>query len=325
MTRTFPGLAALLLFLIPLLAIPAAAQPPAPKGVQAPGYYRMALGDMEITALYDGFTRLKPELLTNVKAKDLQAMFQRMFVDPSNGVQTAVNAFLVHTGQNLILVDAGGGKSLGPSMGNITANVRAAGYDPAQIDTVLLTHLHPDHACGLLNQDGTPAFPAATVLVAEQEAAFWLDPAATTKIPEKMQRVLGLAKASVAPYQAKGALKTFKPGDSLLPGLLSVAEFGHTPGHTGFLFTSGGQSILIWGDVVHSHSVQFAKPGAAIEFDTDQKQAVATRAKLLAAMAKERFWVGGAHLPFPGIGRVRAERTGYAWVPVEFAPMPAGR
>jgi glyoxylase-like metal-dependent hydrolase (beta-lactamase superfamily II) len=106
-----------------------------------------------------------------------------------------------------------------------------------------------------------------------------------------------------------------------MPGVKSVAEPGHTPGHAGYLFSSEGQQLLVWGDVVHSHPVQFMHPEVSIEFDVDSKQAIATRKKLFADTAKQKLWVAGAHLPFPGIGHVRAEKTGYAWVPVEYSPL----
>jgi glyoxylase-like metal-dependent hydrolase (beta-lactamase superfamily II) len=108
-----------------------------------------------------------------------------------------------------------------------------------------------------------------------------------------------------------------------LPGVRSVSEFGHTPGHSGYLLASKGQKLLIWGDVVHAHAVQFAKPEVAIEFDVDSKQAVATRKALMQSMASEGTLVAGAHLPFPGVGHVRADGKGrFSWVPVEFSPMP---
>lgn len=297
------------------------AAPPAKQTSQVPGYYRMAIGDIEVTALYDGDIKLDNKLLKGISEKDLQSLLARMFLETSKGVQTAVNGYLLNTGHNLILVDTGAAKCFGPTMGNIGANLHAAGYAPEQIDTVLLTHLHGDHACGLVGVDGKAAYANATVYVSKQEAAFWLNKDVQAKSPDSMQPFFKLAQDSVAPYVQAGKLKEFDSGAEILPGVKSVAEPGHTPGHAGYLFSSEGQQLLVWGDVVHSHAVQFTHPEVAIEFDVDNKQAIATRKKLFADTARQKLWVAGAHLPFPGIGHVRAEKTDYAWVPVEYSPL----
>lgn len=304
---------------------PALAEPPGQQRTQAPGFYRMALGDFEVTALYDGFIDLDRKILSGTSAEDIQSLLARMFLDETSGVQTAVNAYLVHTGKNLVLVDTGTAKAFGPALGFIADNIRAAGYSPEQVDTVLLTHLHPDHANGLLRPDGAMLFPNATVHVAKADADFWLSEEVAAKAPTENQPFFAMARAAVAPYAAAGKLKPYQPGDSLVPGVESVAAYGHTPGHSGYLFTSGERSILMWGDVVHSHAVQFARPEVVIEFDVDKAQAIATRKKIFADAAAQKLWVAGAHLPFPGIGHVRTEGKGYAWVPVEFGPIRSDR
>ncbi|MCW2242681.1 MBL fold metallo-hydrolase [Azospirillum canadense] len=307
------------------VAAPALAAPPAQLRTQAPGFYRMALGDIEVTAVYDGFIDLDPKILSGASAEDIQGLLARMFLAVTPGVQTAVNAFLVHTGTNLVLVDTGTAKAFGPTLGFIADNIRAAGYDPAQIDAVLLTHLHPDHANGLLAADGAMAFPNAEVRVAKADADFWLSEEVAAKAPADVQPLFAMARAAVAPYAAAGTLKPYQPGEALMPGVSSVAAGGHTPGHSGYLFTSQGTSILMWGDLVHSHSVQFARPEVAIEFDVDKAQAIETRKRIFADAVAQKLWVAGAHLPFPGIGHVRAEPAGYAWVPVEYGPIRTDR
>lgn len=306
-------------------SVPALAEVPGQQRTQAPGFYRMAIGDFEVTALYDGFIDLDRKILSGATADDIQSLLARMFLADTPGVQTAVNAFLVHTGSNLVLVDTGTAKAFGPALGFIADNIRAAGYNPEQVDTVLLTHLHPDHANGLLRPDGAMLFPNATVHVAKADADFWLSEEVAAKAPAENQPFFAMARAAVAPYAAAGRLKPYLPGDSLVPGVESVAAYGHTPGHSGYLFTSGERSILMWGDLVHSHAVQFARPEVAIEFDADKKQAIASRKKIFADAAAQKLWVAGAHLPFPGIGHVRKEGKGYAWVPVEFGPIRADR
>lgn len=306
-------------------SVPALAAPPAQQKTQAPGFYRMALGDIEVTALYDGYIDLDPKILTGIAAPDIQGLIARMFLESTPGVQTAVNAYLVHTGTRLVLIDAGAAEVFGPTLGGVAANIRAAGYDPQQVDSVLLTHLHGDHASGLLTPEGKPLFPNADVHVAKPEADFWLDEATAAKAPAEMQPFFKAARDAVAPYAAAGRLKPFAPGEELVPGITSVAAFGHTPGHTAYLIGSGGKKLLAWGDIVHNHAVQFARPEVAIEFDVDKTRAVATRQAIFADAARDRLWVAGAHLPFPGIGHVRAEANGYAWVPVEYGPIRPDR
>ncbi len=297
------------------------AVPVAQQKTQAPGYYRMMLGELEITALYDGATYLPTNLLKGINEQDAQKLLARMFLENNpSGVQTAVNGYLINTGKKLILVDAGTAQCFGPTLGNMLNNLQAAGYKPAQVDTILLTHLHGDHACGI-SKEGKMAFPNATVYVAKNEADYWLSPKETAKAPAELQAFFKMSQDAVAPYATAKKLKTYKIGDKLAEGVEVVSTPGHTPGHVSFLFQSKNQSMLIWGDIVHNHAVQFSRPDVAIEFDTNKDEAVATRKKIFKQAAENQLWVGGAHMPFPGIGHVRAEKEGYSWIPVEYSPI----
>lgn len=123
----------------------------------------------------------------------------------------------------------------------------------------------------------------------------------------------------MAPYQQSNRFHTFVAGDQLLDGFSAMALNGHTPGHSGFVVKSGGETLLLWGDVIHSHTVQFADPAVALEFDVNQKQARATRAKVMQDAARSGTWVAGAHLPFPGIGRVLTNGKAYRWLPLDYS------
>ena len=293
---------------------------PAPPKTQVPGYYRMLLGDFEVTALYDGFVDIPSSLLKGMDEKAIAALLRDANLDRASGVQTAVNGYLINTGKNLVLVDAGTSHCFGPTLGALPANLRAAGYTPEQVDTVLLTHLHPDHACGI-SDAGKALFPNATVRVSAGEAEFWLDPDRAGQAPANQQALYAMAHDAVAPYVAAGRFESYRPGEQLLHGVQALDTPGHSPGHSSYRFASRGQELVVWGDVMHSHAVQFAHPTVSIEYDADQVQAVASRQRLLAQVADGRTLVGGAHLPFPGLGHVRREGQAYAWVPVEYSPL----
>ncbi|WP_457330561.1 MBL fold metallo-hydrolase [Rhizobacter sp. P5_C2] len=307
------GLAAL----VGSLVLATAAQAGAPQlKTQAPGYYRMMLGDIEVTALFDGTLDLQPkQLLTNTTQKDVGKLLDKGF--QKDTVQTSVNGYLINTGSKLVLVDTGAAGLFGPTAGNLLANLKASGYQPEQVDEVYITHMHPDHVGGLL-ADGKPAFPNAIVRADQHDADFWLSQATMEKAPKEVQGFFQGAMASLNPYVAAGKFKPFDGEAELVPGVRSFAARGHTPGHSIYAVESKGQKLVLWGDLMHVAAVQFAQPQVTISFDSDSKSAAIQRKKAYADAAKGGFLVAGAHLPFPGIGHIRAEGRGYIWVPVDY-------
>lgn len=300
----------------PTLALADAAQ----IKTQVPGWYRHMVGQFEVTALYDGQIMLDTKLLKGATSAQIRKHLQDAF--RTSPTPTAVIAYLVNTGDKLVLVDAGAAKVFGPTLGNVLANIKAAGYDPAQIDAVLLTHLHGDHVGGLLTPEGQVAFPKARVFVAKTDADYWLSADNMAKAPESARGFFQIPQAAVAPYAKDGRLTTYEGTAEILPGIKPISTNGHTPGHTSYLFESRGQKLLVWGDIVHNVAVQMPQPEVTIEFDTYPKQALATRLKVLGWTAKDALMVAGAHLPFPGIGHVRADgRHRFSWVPADFAPI----
>ena len=283
---------------------------------QAPGYYRMMLGDFEITALSDGTVDLQPkQLLTNTTQAAVGKLLERNF--SKDVVPTSVNAYLINTGDKLVLVDTGAAGLFGPTLGNLLANLKAAGYQPEQVDAVLITHMHPDHVGGLVAA-GKVAFPNATLHADQHDADFWLAQANLDKAPADAKGFFQGAMASVNPYVESGKFKPFKGNTDLLPGIKAVATPGHTPGHSVYVVESKGEKLVLWGDLMHVAAVQFSQPQVTIAFDTDSKAAAAQRKKAYADAAAGRYLVAGSHLPFPGIGHVRAQGKGYAWVPVDY-------
>lgn len=297
----------------------AMAQAPAQQKTQVAGYFRLAVGDYEVTALFDGYNDLAPSLLKGMKPEQIRALLARHSIE-TPGVQTAFNAFLINTGSHLILVDTGAGQCIGETAGMLSQNIKAAGYQPDQVDTILLTHLHLDHVCGLVDAQKQPVFANATVFAAKPEADYWLDPTAIARVPEQAKAYFKIAQDSTAPYVASGRFKTFKPGDSPVAGVSTALEAGHTPGSTTYQFSSKGQSIVFIGDLVHDLAVQFDHPEVSIAFDENSKNAIASRDRVFSQAAREKIWVAAAHLPFPGTGHIVAIDKHFQWVPVEYGP-----
>ena len=289
---------------------------------QAPGYYRMMIGQFEITALSDGFLGLDTKMLQNASETEINSLLARMFVGIPK-METALNAYLINTGSKLVLVDAGAAKAFGPTLGNIMQNLKASGYDPAQIDAVVITHMHADHIAGLLDGANKPAFPKALIYVAQAENDFWLSATEAKKAPVHVQKFFQISQDVARPYIASGRWKTFGNDHLFTPGIKAVLIPGHTPGHAAIEVLSNAESLLIIGDMVHSMAVQFSRPDVTFVFDIDSKQAVSTRQVIFKGAAESKTFVAGMHLPFPGVGRIRADGNNiYTWVPVEFSPLP---
>lgn len=285
--------------------------------VQAPGFYRLKIGSAEVTALSDGTVALPlAKLYTNTSEQHAQSALKDAFLPES--VPTSVNAFLVNTGERLVLIDAGTGDYLGPSLGKLVANIEASGYKTDDIDDVVLTHIHTDHSGGLM-RNGKRTFPNATLRVNEREAKFWLSPENARTATGVVKQHFGEADQCVTPYVKAGKFETFADNAAPVPGLGSILYAGHTPGHSAITLESEGQKIVFWGDITHGDILQFDEPDIAIEFDIDQKAAVAARDVAFREAVEGKYLVAGAHIAFPGIGHVRTDSTNYDWLPVNYS------
>jgi glyoxylase-like metal-dependent hydrolase (beta-lactamase superfamily II) len=288
---------------------------------QVPGFYRLKVGDLEVTALFDGAAVFDPHLLNGTKAT-MDGVVQALHED-QHLLDGGDTGFMVNTGKQLILVDAGSGTwfgrgALGQALGHLVGSLRSAGYTPEQVDIVLVTHLHSDHVGGLTTQDGKRVFPNADVYVAKEESDFWLSPEIAAKAPNDAQPHFQSAQAIAGPYIKAGKWHTFSDLETIVDGMQFVPLPGHTPGHTGYEFSSKGQKILFWGDIIHAHRVQLQHPEVTAIFDSDPTAAAATRNQLLPKLAREDVVIAGPHMLFPGLGRLHKEGSGYTWAPVAF-------
>ena len=283
---------------------------------QAPGFYRMMLGDFEITALSDGTVALPvDQLLTNTNPARVDRALARSGL--SSPLETSVNGYLINTGEKLVLIDAGAAALFGPTLGRLAANLKAAGYQPEQVDEIYLTHLHADHVGGLAS-DGRMAFPNAVVRGDGADADYWLNDTNLSRAKKDDRPAFEAAKASLQPYIEAHRFRPFRGATPLVAGISALPRYGHTPGHATYLVQSRGQSLVLWGDLIHVAAMQFDYPAVTISFDTNARAAAIQRKRAFADAATGNYLVAGAHLAFPGIGRVRASGRGYLWLPVNY-------
>jgi glyoxylase-like metal-dependent hydrolase (beta-lactamase superfamily II) len=304
-----------------LVAAPAAAAVPA-QARTVPGYYRLLLGQFEVTALSDGTVTLPlDKLLTNTSPAELGSVMQRAGIDPAKA-EISINAFLIHTGSRLVLVDAGAG-TVFPQAGKLVESLHAAGYRPEDISDVLITHIHGDHSAGLTVK-GKAVFPNAVVHVQKADTDFWLDPAKAARYP-RHAHAFAQARLDLAPYLASNRVHRLARAGEIVPGIRSLPAPGHTPGHSFYEVESAGEKLVLWGDLIHGKDAQFHAPGIAIEFDVDEAGAIRQREAAMADAASRGYLVGAAHISFPGIGRVAARGRSYDWLPVNYSEVELRR
>lgn len=296
------------------LAAPASAAAPLAAGA-SPGYARIMLGDFQITPLSDGTADLPMDQLLRQAPQATRAALQKDYL--ALPLETSTNAFLVNTGTKLVLIDSGAGAFFGPTLGKLGANIRAAGYQPEQVDEIYITHLHPDHVGGLA-QEGRRLFPNAVLRAARADSDYWLSKDMEGKAAADKKGFFGPARMSLEPYMKAGKFKAIEGDGELVPGISALAAPGHTPGHTVYLVQSRGRKLLLIGDLIHVASVQMNDPAVTIGFDSDTKAAFAARQKFFDAAARDGQLVGGAHLQFPGVGHLAQQGKGYRWIPANY-------
>lgn len=273
--------------------------------------YRYPLGDWTVTALSDGYITIGVDALQNITTDAYAMLMTRAHANPDQPL-AAVNAYVVDTGTDVILIDCGTGDLFGPTLGQMTRNLTAAGYAPEAVTQILVTHLHPDHIGGSF-ADGAALFPNAKFCVSATEHGFFSNADMKAAAPEFMRSFWDIAGAALAAYGERVTL--FDGENEVLAGITAQPLPGHTPGHVGYRLDHAGESLLIWGDIIHVPQVQFARPEVTIAFDVDPATAAATRTALLPRLATERQLVAGMHLPFPGIGYIETTASGYRFTP----------
>ncbi len=273
-----------------------------------------AVGDAIVSVVNDGVYQIKFDDIVGVPREDAEAAHLGEFrIAPP---WLTINTFLIDVGDRLALVDTGYiGQT--PEVGKLVPNLASIGVTPADIDAILITHMHPDHEAGLIDAANRAVFPNAELFVHEDEIAFWRDDAAMARANEVRKAEFDLARRALAAY--RGRTTAVRDGEAI-PGVRAFPTPGHTPGHTAWLVESGGDAMLIWGDIVHLPGVQLAIPDACVAFDIDAKAAAAQRKRVLDFAATEKLRVAGIHLDYPSFGRIVARDRGFAFVPEVWRP-----
>jgi glyoxylase-like metal-dependent hydrolase (beta-lactamase superfamily II) len=276
-----------------------------------PSAIRRKVGDIEVFALFDGHIAFPTSLLGGFDPVIAEASAKAAHKPVDAEMMTlGINAYLIRTKDRVIAVDAGAPTVMGPTVAGWARSLAAAGFAPEDVDTVFLTHLHPDHVGGLSDMTtGARLLPKAQIVASEVDWAFTHDSAVYASFSKDLQGFYDVSRAMVAPYDADKNLIT--AGIEIAPGLTTVAMPGHTPDHLGLRIDSGSESLLIWGDALHSTAHQFARPDWTFAFDTDADAAAKTRTAALDMATTDGLMVAGMHLDFPGFGYVEKAGEGY--------------
>jgi len=285
----------------------------------APAFYRFKLGSIEATVISDGPLNFPDagKLFTRAPDAEIRKLLADEFL-PTDAVRMEQNLLILNTGDKIILFDTGMlSMKPNPSLpsGRILQSMAEAGIKPEDVDAIVLTHLHIDHAGGIMSADGkTRNFPNAQIFTTEADFNFWQSEKLIGSPAESSRNTV---LKNIVPN--KDRLVMVKDGQEILPGIQAIASHGHTVGHMSYMITSGGKSLCLTGDIAH-HSILLRRPKMGIGFDTDQEAASASRIKMCEMLASQKIPALIFHLPWPGIGHIAKEGEGYRFVPVPIIP-----
>lgn len=280
--------------------------------------YHFKIGHFEALSISGGAMSVSayPTYAPNAERAEVERVLYERFLPP-NQYTLQLNALVVATGSNKVLVDTGAGTEFGPSLGRLATNLQSVGIQPEDIDTVILTHAHPDHIGGIVAPDGALTFPNAQYSISEAEWTFWTAPDLNVRLArlEEAFKPLFLSAAHRHLSSIADRVTLYRRDQEIVPGIHALAAPGHTPGHSALLIASGDAQLLHTADVFHHAAFDLEHPHWQTAFDYDPAQAYATRRQLLDRAAADRTHLMAYHIPFPGVGHIRARGGHYEWEP----------
>ncbi|MBI1206508.1 MAG: MBL fold metallo-hydrolase [Azospirillum sp.] len=286
-------------------------------GTQAPYFYRFKLGQAEATVVSDGTLPLgEPSgAFLGAGKPELAKMLSDNFLPPEN-VVLEQNVLVVNTGDKLVVFDTGMGISslFGASTGRLASNLKTAGFDPATVDAIVLSHAHIDHLGGIMSSATASNFPNAQIYIAQADFDFWTDEA---KLAGPAKVFIEHARFNLMPNRER--IVFFKDGEEFLPGIQAMAAPGHTVGHTIFFITSGKEVLAYIADLAHHAVLLIERPRIEFAYDTDPKQSAETRVRILDLLTGDRTRILAYHFPWPGIGHFVRQGDGYRYLPAPMA------
>lgn len=291
------------------------ARSPAEADLMAKGFYKFKIGDIEVTTVFDGIWE-KPHdeaFISNATVDETKAALAAAG-SATDKIHIPFTVTFVKTGGRTIMFDAGTGAQLAPTAGKLAANMQSAGIDPKKIDTVVVTHFHPDHIFGLMEK-GTNAqvYPDAQIIVPNTEFAYWTDPAVIGALPERRQ---GLAKRIQATFPTWKNVERIEDGAEVAPGIVAAGAYGHTAGHTTYVVGSGKDQLVVLADLTNVPALFARHPEWHAAFDGDPKMAEASRRRVFDKVVTDKAVITGYHYGMPAAGRIEKDGNGYAYVPL---------
>jgi glyoxylase-like metal-dependent hydrolase (beta-lactamase superfamily II) len=284
-------------------------------GAWQPKFWRYKLGAFELTTISDSeaFIDGPYPLIGKNASEDEVRELMRANLQPEQKYQPGFSPTIVNTGRELVLFDTGNGANgfvPRPNGGWLAAQLAPSGFKADDIDVVVLSHGHPDHVGGLI-ENGKPLFPNARYVTGAVEYDYW---SPEGKHSGELEKLAAVFRANTSMIAEK--FRFVKPGDDVVAGIRAIEAHGHTPGHLVFMIESAGNQILFWGDCAHHQVASLARPDWHCVFDIDKEKGAATRKRIYDMAATDRLPVIGYHMPFPSIGYVeRLDATGYRWLP----------
>jgi glyoxylase-like metal-dependent hydrolase (beta-lactamase superfamily II) len=288
------------------MAANAAPTPPVPQ------FQSFKIGSYRAVALKDGAIEMPVDGKSFVLGQSNEAVGAVLKGGgaPADHFEFSIQPLLVHAGKHVLLFDTGVGNWYGDIGGKLPDSLKAAGEKPASVTDIFISHVHGDHIGGLITPSGALAFPNATIHMSAPEWK-WL-----SSLTEDQAKNMAIQHVASFVSTIKPKVVAFEPGANLLPGIVKAVELkGHTPGHSGYLIGTGPDSVLVFGDAMHSSLVSVGKPAWEVAFDSDQQLGSATRVTLVSDSAASAQRLYSEHFPFPGIGKIVKTPSGTRWQP----------